>query len=68
MLRREGANLAMYNLSHGPLGYRGLREFVSRKLARHRGIVGTPDDVLITSGSGQGIDLVSRLLVEPATP
>jgi 2-aminoadipate transaminase len=65
VLRREGTNLAMYNLSHGPLGYRGLREFVSRKLARHRGIAGTPDDVLITSGSGQGIDLVSRLLIEP---
>ncbi len=65
VLRREGASLAMYNLAQGPQGYPGLRRFLSDKLRRHRGIEGTPDDVLITSGSGQGIDLVSRLLVAP---
>ncbi len=65
VLRREGASLAMYNLAHGPQGYPGLRRFLSDKLARHRGIDCTPDDVLITSGSGQGIDLVTRLLVAP---
>lgn len=65
VLRREGDKLAMYNLSHGPLGYRGLREFVADKLSRHRGISASADGVLITSGSGQGIDLVSRLLLSP---
>jgi len=63
VLRREGSNLAMYNLSHGPQGYTGLREFVAAKAKRHRGIACGVDDVLITSGSGQGIDLVSRLLL-----
>src|SRR5580692_5476682 len=65
VLKREGSNLAMYNLSHGPQGYRGLRDFVVDKVTKRRGIKATRDDVLITSGSGQGIELVSRLLLEP---
>src|SRR5437879_3700178 len=64
VLAREGSKLAMYNLGEGPQGYPGLRDFVADKLTRHRGISCTRDDVLITSGSGQGIDLVSRLLLE----
>jgi 2-aminoadipate transaminase len=63
VLERNGANLALYN-SDGPQGYRGLREFVVAKVAGKPGISCTPDDVLITAGSGQGLDLVNRLLVE----
>jgi 2-aminoadipate transaminase len=65
VLRREGASLAMYNLGMGPQGYPGLRAFLADKLQRHRGMDITRDDVMITSGSGQGIDMVSRLLVDP---
>ncbi len=63
-LRREGAGLALYNLGHGPLGHRGLRDVVVEKLKRHRGIDITREDVLITSGSLQGLDLVNSLLLE----
>jgi 2-aminoadipate transaminase len=65
VLRREGAELALYSLAQGPQGYRGLRRFVADKLARWRGIDGSPDDVMITSGSGQAIDLVNQVLLEP---
>jgi 2-aminoadipate transaminase len=65
VLKREGSKLAMYNLSHGPLGYPGLRRFVADKLAQHRGIESPVEYVMITSGSGQAIDLVSRLLLDP---
>ncbi len=65
VIRREGASLALYNLGTGPQGYRGLRDFVADKLARHRGIKTDRDGVLITTGSGQGIDMISALLVEP---
>lgn len=65
VLRREGSSLAMYNLGKGPQGYPGLRAFLADKLNRHRGMAIGADDVLITSGSGQGIDMVSRLLVDP---
>ena len=43
--------LAMYGLHSGPLGYRPLREFIARKLAKDAGITCTADEVLITSGS-----------------
>ena len=65
VLRREGASLATYGLGQGALGYLGLREFIAGKSASHRGIAATAEDVLITIGSMQGIDLVNRLLVEP---
>ena len=63
-LRRSGASLAMYN-SDGPQGYRGLRDFVVSKVSGRAGITCSADDVLITSGSGQGLDLVYRLLLDP---
>ena len=61
VLRRDGAALALYN-PHGPQGFRGIRDFVVNKVAA-RGIRCTSDDVLITSGSGQGLDLVNRTLL-----
>ncbi|WP_206664651.1 aminotransferase class I/II-fold pyridoxal phosphate-dependent enzyme [Dankookia rubra] len=64
-LRCEGAGLALYNLGHGPLGHKGLRNLVAGKLKRHRVVACTGDDVLITSGSLQGLDLVNDLLLEP---
>ena len=64
VLRREGSILATYGLGHGPLGYTGLRAFIAGKSKAHRGIAASADDVLITIGSMQGIDLVNALLVE----
>jgi 2-aminoadipate transaminase len=64
-LRRDGADLALYSMGHGPQGYPKLREFVAQKLGHWRGIKATADDVLITSGSGQGIDFINQILLEP---
>ena len=63
VLTREGATLATYGLNSGPLGYRPLREFLVGKLKRDAGIVCTADEILITSGSLQGLDLVNGLLL-----
>jgi 2-aminoadipate transaminase len=60
-LARDGADLALYN-PHGPQGFRGIREFVVDKV-KARGITCSTDDVLITSGSGQGLDLVNRVML-----
>ena len=38
VIRREGGDLAMYNLAKGPQGHPGLRQVVVDKLRRHRGI------------------------------
>ena len=64
VLARDGQKLAMYNLGEGPQGYPALRDFVADKLTRHRGMRVTRDDVLITSGSSQGIELVTQLLLQ----
>jgi 2-aminoadipate transaminase len=65
VLRRDGSKLAIYNLGLGPQGYPGLRQFVADKSARRRGIEAPIEDILITTGSGQGIDMVGKLLLNP---
>lgn len=64
VLRREGSKLAIYNLGRGPQGYPGLRQFVADKSKRHRGIGVSIDDISIVTGSGQGIDMISKLLLD----
>jgi 2-aminoadipate transaminase len=65
VLAREGRTLATYGLASGPQGYLPLREFLVRKLQGHAGIGCNTDEILITSGSLQGLDLVNALLVAP---
>jgi 2-aminoadipate transaminase len=63
VLKREGTTLSTYGLHSGPLGYRRLRAFLASKLKRHAGISCTPDEILITSGSLQALDLVNGMLL-----
>ena len=65
VLQREGRTLATYGLESGAQGYRPLREFVAAKLKADAGITCTADEILITSGSLQGLDLVNQLLLKP---
>ncbi len=63
VLKREGRNLATYNLAHGPQGYLPLRQFLTEKLKRDAGIACTPDEIMIVSGSLQALDLVNQTLL-----
>jgi 2-aminoadipate transaminase len=63
VLAREGKDLATYGLSSGPQGYRRLREFLAQKLKRSAGISCAADDILITSGSLQALDLVNGIFL-----
>ncbi len=45
-------------------GYQQLRELVAHRIGQ-RGIDTTADDILITSGSTQALDLASRVFLEP---
>ncbi|WP_424629436.1 PLP-dependent aminotransferase family protein [Bradyrhizobium sp. SYSU BS000235] len=65
VLTREGTTLSTYGLNSGPLGYRPLREFLVGKLKRDAGISCSADEILITSGSLQGLDLVNAILTSP---
>ena len=64
VLAREGRTLATYGLDSGPLGYRRLREFLAQKLKRTAGISCSGDEILITSGSLQALDLVNGILLD----
>jgi 2-aminoadipate transaminase len=62
-LTREGRRLSEYRLHMGPQGYRPLREFLMKKLKRDAQIECSADDILITSGSLQGLDLINNALL-----
>jgi 2-aminoadipate transaminase len=63
VLKREGRTLATYGLESGPQGYRALRDFLVQKLKRDAGITCSADEILITSGSLQGLDLVNGVML-----
>jgi len=47
-----------------PQGLLSLRTYLSDHM-RERGFMVSPDDILVTSGSQQGLDLVARVMLEP---
>jgi 2-aminoadipate transaminase len=61
VLREHGSSALQYSISEG---YVPLREFIVQKMARYN-IMASVDNVLITTGSQQGLDLVARVLVDP---
>jgi GntR family transcriptional regulator / MocR family aminotransferase len=48
-----------------PAGYAPLRAALADYLKRARGVVGDADQIVITSGSQQGFDLATRVLLDP---
>ena len=65
VLAREGPLLANYTVECGPMGYRPLRDFIAAKLASRAGMTVDPEDILVTSGSLQALDLVNGAFLEP---
>ncbi|MYC28619.1 MAG: PLP-dependent aminotransferase family protein [Chloroflexi bacterium] len=61
-LEREGKGLALYPVS---AGLPSLREWVADKLARDRNMTVTPDDIVLTSGSGEAISMLIAALTDP---
>ncbi len=64
VFRGDPRNISMYNFDGGPQGILPLRQFLVDKLAVHRGIHTTIDEILITSGSGLAIELINEVLLE----
>ena len=65
VLQREGRKLAVYNLGGSPLGHEDLRRFICEKLGVRAATSVNVDEVLVTSGSLQALDLVNDLLLLP---
>jgi len=61
VLREQGTKALQYSATEG---YLPLREMISRHSARY-GIKITPENVLITSGSQQALDLLGKILIDP---
>jgi len=58
-------NIGQYALQYGTTeGYLPLRELIMRHSARY-GINVKPDNILITSGSQQALDLLGKILINP---
>ncbi|SDI16083.1 transcriptional regulator, GntR family [Actinokineospora alba] len=61
-LRRSAVRSADYA---DPAGERVLREAVARHVGLARSVHAGPDDVVITQGAQQALDLIARVLIDP---
>lgn len=61
VLARHGRRALQYGTTEG---YGPLREYIVHKMAQY-GIKAAPENVLITSGSQQALDLLGKLLINP---
>lgn len=61
VLQEHGSNALQYSTTEG---YPPLREYLANKLAA-QGLPVTADNVLITSGAQQALDIVGRVLLNP---
>src|SRR5579863_2925702 len=60
VLEKHGAEALQYGATEG---YEPLREMIAQNMGRY-GIVAGSENVLITSGSQQALDLIGKLLVD----
>ncbi len=60
-LQTEGAKILQYG---NPMGYEPLREYLARQMRQHGVVVGT-DEIVLSSGMQNGIEMVLRLLTNP---
>lgn len=61
VLQTEGAGLLQYG---NPLGYEPLRKYLAKQMRQH-GIATQTDEIMLTNGMQNGIELVLRLLTNP---
>lgn len=61
VLHKAGPQALQYGTTEG---YRPLRETIADRTARY-GLQITPDNILITSGSQQALDLLGKILINP---
>jgi GntR family transcriptional regulator / MocR family aminotransferase len=66
LLGRRARRLSVKRLAYQPPGGADeLREALAGYLARSRGVVCSPEQIVVVHGSQQAIDLTTRLLVDP---
>jgi 2-aminoadipate transaminase len=61
VLTQHGSKALQYSTTEG---YPPLREYIVQRMARY-GITAAPENVLITSGSQQALDVIGKVLINP---
>ncbi|RLC66139.1 MAG: aminotransferase, partial [Chloroflexi bacterium] len=61
ILREEGAQALQYSATEG---YPPLREYLATSMHKY-GVPAIPDNVLLTNGSQQALDLVGKVFINP---
>ncbi len=64
VILKEGKNLALYGHNSGPQGNLALRKFLVSYLRDYTGMNVKTNNILLTSGSLQALDLVNKLLLK----
>lgn len=65
VLAHKCGTLVGHNACGHPAGHQGLREAIARHIAISRALPVAADDVIVTSGAQQAIDLIARVLAAP---
>ena len=65
IMNKEGANTLQYA---GSQGYYPLREWICERYNRKHHLNITPENILITNGSQQGLDMLGKLFINPGDP
>jgi len=60
VLHQDGENVLQYSTTEG---YLPLREYIAERYFVKRGLQVSPDDILITNGSQQGLDLIGKVFM-----
>lgn len=63
VLRTQGTQALQYSTSEG---YLPLRQWIAERYATRFGLRISPDEILITTGSQQALDLLGKVFIEPA--
>ena len=64
ILREEPARALQYSATEG---YLPLREFIAESMSKY-GIQRTPDNILITTGSQQALDMLGKVFIDEGAP
>ncbi|GAG16012.1 unnamed protein product, partial [marine sediment metagenome] len=60
VLLEDGENVLQYSTTEG---YLPLREYIAERYFVKRGLQASPDEILITTGSQQGLDLIGKVFL-----
>jgi len=61
VLESDGKNVLQYSTTEG---YLPLREYIAERYKKKKGISVSPDEILITTGSQQGLDLLAKVFID----